>query len=337
MLISKQEFLKYADDILIFKGKEYLNFGPIGDEYPIIKESIVKKYNKYRVERIDELKKIPNYKNLNSYKNYIKSNVIITLNLYTDTCANICLRTFSLLFNKNPLVIESVKNLIIQLILTPWLMEPSLETLTKIKREQEKNISKIIELVSIYCELCIRHKWGLKSKLTIYDSNSIYLSEDKPALTRPEFADTSHFHETIIYDIFDSNLNPTNEIVIQTIIHESLHRVTGYFSKSDSPYLDDIGYSNSELERMSFEQHLINAHTFTLLIYKICKLQQVEVMKKAAFFEIQLVEQDNLWNLAETYLGHGTFWKFLWEINKGKMKSRNPNLVYPGEIIRIPL
>ncbi|RIJ63601.1 LysM peptidoglycan-binding domain-containing protein [Rummeliibacillus sp. POC4] len=45
---------------------------------------------------------------------------------------------------------------------------------------------------------------------------------------------------------------------------------------------------------------------------------------------------DNLWNIARKYTGKGIKWTEMWSLNKGKSKSKNPNLIYPGEKFTIP-
>jgi|SRR5690625_1796055 len=45
---------------------------------------------------------------------------------------------------------------------------------------------------------------------------------------------------------------------------------------------------------------------------------------------------DNLWNIARKYTGKGARWGEMWAINKGISRSKNPNLIYPGEKFTIP-
>lgn len=45
---------------------------------------------------------------------------------------------------------------------------------------------------------------------------------------------------------------------------------------------------------------------------------------------------DNLWNIAKKYTGKGSRWTEMWAINKSKSRSKNPNLIYPGEKFTIP-
>lgn len=47
-----------------------------------------------------------------------------------------------------------------------------------------------------------------------------------------------------------------------------------------------------------------------------------------------VVRGDTLWHIAKRYLGNGARWKEIYNLNKDKIK--NPNLIYPGQILKIP-
>ena len=44
---------------------------------------------------------------------------------------------------------------------------------------------------------------------------------------------------------------------------------------------------------------------------------------------------DTLWGIAKKYYGDGSKWSTIWNANK-PMKSGNPNIIYRGEIVKIP-
>lgn len=48
----------------------------------------------------------------------------------------------------------------------------------------------------------------------------------------------------------------------------------------------------------------------------------------------QVVSGDSLWNIAKYYLGDGSRYKEIYEINKDKIV--NPNLIYPGQVLVLP-
>lgn len=45
---------------------------------------------------------------------------------------------------------------------------------------------------------------------------------------------------------------------------------------------------------------------------------------------------DTLWGFARRYTGKGTRWPEMWRINKSRSRSKNPNLIYPGEVFKLP-
>ncbi|PIC59108.1 hypothetical protein CSV80_00870 [Sporosarcina sp. P12(2017)] len=49
-----------------------------------------------------------------------------------------------------------------------------------------------------------------------------------------------------------------------------------------------------------------------------------------------VVKGDSLWKIAKKYKQKGTAWRDLWNANKKNLKSKNPNLIYPGEKLTIP-
>lgn len=47
-----------------------------------------------------------------------------------------------------------------------------------------------------------------------------------------------------------------------------------------------------------------------------------------------VVRGDTLWHIAKRYLANGAKWKEIYNLNKDKIK--NPNLIYPGQVFKIP-
>lgn len=47
-----------------------------------------------------------------------------------------------------------------------------------------------------------------------------------------------------------------------------------------------------------------------------------------------VVKGDCLWNIAKKYLGSGSYWKEIYNLNKDKIK--NTNLIYPGQVLKMP-
>lgn len=45
---------------------------------------------------------------------------------------------------------------------------------------------------------------------------------------------------------------------------------------------------------------------------------------------------DSLWKIAQRFTGSGARWSEMWAINKSRSRSKNPDLIYPGEVFLIP-
>jgi hypothetical protein len=48
---------------------------------------------------------------------------------------------------------------------------------------------------------------------------------------------------------------------------------------------------------------------------------------------LRVARGDSLWKLARRHWGEGSLWKVLWQSNP---ELRNPNLIYPGQLLRLP-
>lgn len=48
-----------------------------------------------------------------------------------------------------------------------------------------------------------------------------------------------------------------------------------------------------------------------------------------------IVKGDTLWDISKKYLGNATRWREIWNLNTTRLRSGNPNLIYPGERILI--
>ena len=47
-----------------------------------------------------------------------------------------------------------------------------------------------------------------------------------------------------------------------------------------------------------------------------------------------VVKGDCLWNIAKKFYGNGSKYTTIYNANQGKIK--NPNLIYPGQVLTIP-
>lgn len=45
---------------------------------------------------------------------------------------------------------------------------------------------------------------------------------------------------------------------------------------------------------------------------------------------------DSMWKIAQKLVGNGSRWPEMWAINKSRSRSKNPDLIYPGEVFLVP-
>lgn len=72
---------------------------------------------------------------------------------------------------------------------------------------------------------------------------------------------------------------------------------------------------------------------------KVRDLNNTTTNKRAATSKASVytvVKGDSLWKIARKYTKNGAKWKELYNLNKSKLKSKKPNLIYPGEKLTIP-
>lgn len=58
--------------------------------------------------------------------------------------------------------------------------------------------------------------------------------------------------------------------------------------------------------------------------------------KPVAGTKYTIVRDDTLWDIAATVYGTGRKYTVIWEANKSSLRSGDPNLIYPGEVLWIP-
>jgi len=64
------------------------------------------------------------------------------------------------------------------------------------------------------------------------------------------------------------------------------------------------------------------------------KVPSRETDSAPSYSTYTVVKGDCLWNIAKKYLGAGSRWKEIYELNTDKIS--NPNLIYPGQVLIMP-
>lgn len=117
------------------------------------------------------------------------------------------------------------------------------------------------------------------------------------------------------------------------------------FIVTGTPWNIDVFINDFQVD---YKGNMIN-YSITLMEYKTMMVRKTKVKakpkpapkrpakkKKAKIKWYTVKRGDNLWNIAKRYTGRGIRWKEMWAINKKRSRSKNPNLIYPGEKFQIP-
>lgn len=104
------------------------------------------------------------------------------------------------------------------------------------------------------------------------------------------------------------------------------------FFQSFEPTIEKAGgnipYSLTLTEYRNFEvKEIKNTQNVTQK-----KREETKTMPKT----YTVVKGDSLWAISRKLTGSGNKWPELWNLNKSKLKSKNKDLIYPGEVLTIP-
>ena len=87
-------------------------------------------------------------------------------------------------------------------------------------------------------------------------------------------------------------------------------------------------------------------YSMTLTEYRSYRLRRMAVTNKKAVNKKRTTppnpktytvkQGDNLWSIARRYAGSGSRYMELYNLNKSTLRSKNPNLIYPGEVLQLP-
>lgn len=93
-----------------------------------------------------------------------------------------------------------------------------------------------------------------------------------------------------------------------------------------------------------------SGYTFTMTLCKVTPVREIQRTQVSLENEFDSGQQkgegtftvksgDTLWGKALQFYGQGLLWKKIWNYsdNIAKSRSKNPNLIYPGEIFKYPI
>lgn len=112
----------------------------------------------------------------------------------------------------------------------------------------------------------------------------------------------------------------------------------------------DLVSENVKIRKLSISQNgEMEGFKFDCELVKVTPLQDVQLTQASVEKDYEakvdegkeqehtVVKGDTLYSIAKKYLGDGMLWRKLWQYSDNKnTRSRNPNLIYPGEKFKIP-
>ena len=129
-----------------------------------------------------------------------------------------------------------------------------------------------------------------------------------------------------------SRVSPSGRLLYDTNMKVSLENYTITEDATKGP---DVTVSITLKQYISY-----STKTVTVVKPKPEKRPVVQQKKKRETFSAPKVKTytvksgDCLWNIAKKYYGNGAQYTKIYNANKGKIK--NPNLIYPGQVLTIP-
>ena len=129
----------------------------------------------------------------------------------------------------------------------------------------------------------------------------------------------------------------TDETPVQFMITGGF--INGFFTIEDFLYEEkggDIGTLHYTLTLKSYQEIRARQVKIDIAAQKatVPELAPVRPDNRAAEKTYTVVKGDNLWNIAKKHLGNGNRYMEIVNLNKDKIK--NPNLIYPGQVFKLP-
>lgn len=127
-----------------------------------------------------------------------------------------------------------------------------------------------------------------------------------------------------------SDEGPSTGKKLRFIVTETDWNIPVFFSSFSPNYSGGLGDIEYTMELTEFRD-------FTVKEVKPQSSEKIAVRETPPVPKTYTVKKgDNLWAIARKHTGSGAKWTELWEINKANSKSKNPDLIYPGETFTIP-
>jgi hypothetical protein len=312
-------------------SEDWRNYPPVGDVYPVLLDGYIAAFEEkkkaglriYAGLQTEQARK-------NAERDRAKNARDATI-AGTNLAVNYVLYTLKLLTYYYKLTEEnydSINNLV--------------KSVFNIREGQQVTTRHVVEEIIRWLEETLLHRYGLISEATLYDRFSSldlvgefltsFLPGEAGGASRPGTPSKSTFPGNYFGNLFDYNF----DYVADALLHEALHRVSYSDFVIDHFRLDDYFYhEQEEFGAMDASRHLKNADSFSHATIELVKLKMSP--RKRLPYDRPVVLDDTLWKIAFDEYGKGSLYWVIWEANKGRLRSGNEDMIFPGEILTIPV
>lgn len=116
---------------------------------------------------------------------------------------------------------------------------------------------------------------------------------------------------------------------LRLVITETPWNIPVFISVFDTTHGDAAGDVHYTINLIEWREMLVTEKA-------VFSANTIRPVNKSTPKSHTVVKGDTLWGIAKKYTNKGNRWPELWEINKNKSRSKNPNLIYPGEVFTLP-
>lgn len=306
-------------------------------EYPVPTGAAIALFERLRQEEIASYSGIRNFQNSPTMRFLVDFDCIKAVKIVSDFAARRAVYALKILREVYP---DSEQN--------RALISRYINDLYSLKDDDEQTRDFIISALLENIEQALVHEYSLVSSHVIYATMSVKTGlfdtvtpGEAGGATYPSKPNTSEFPEHIWKDMMDLRTGE-GEKVSWVLIHEAFHRISfvpgmrkGKFRIIDPSYKEN----KKKFASLTPQEHMENADSYTAFVMGCANLEFVSEGQPASdqgfLPSWPVAPGDTLWDIAFARYGRGSLFHKIATANQ--LRSGNPNVIYPGEVLKIPV